>query len=128
AKLFYSNNSTIRIGEQFLYDADIYLSVDETLQASKDLKLFSIECSFPSTVKHACGESASFQCVYAKDNQSTISCTSIPLNREKGIVDFTVDTGMFLDAIPKPVNVLFRACLRDQPEKCAESSYPMQLN
>lgn len=125
--IYYTDNSTIGAGEQYLYDAGVYLSSDDVLQ-DDDLKLFTIECSLPSTTQHACSDTASFQCVYAKDNQNTVSCMSIPLDKQEGFKDLTVDTTMFLDAIPKAANVIFQACLRDDPEECTEAIYPIQLN
>lgn len=126
--IYYTDNSTIGFDEQYLYDADVYLSADDVFQGAEDLKLFSIECSLPSTSQHACGDTASFQCVYAENNQNTISCTSIPLGKEQGFTDLTVDTTEFLDAIPKTANVIFQACLRDDPDLCTEAIFPIQLN
>lgn len=126
--IYYTDNSTIGFGEQYLYDAEVYLSADDEIQGEVDLKLFSIECSIPSTSAHACGDAASFQCVYAEDNENTISCTSIPLGKPKGFADLAVDTTVFLDVIPKVANVIFRACLKDEPDMCTEAIYPIQLN
>ena len=39
-------------------DTDVYLSNDTTLDAATDLKLFSVECSYPMSLEHACGETA----------------------------------------------------------------------
>lgn len=39
-----------------------------------------------------------------------------------------IDTSSWLDVIPKAANVIFQACLRDEPETCTEAVYPIQLN
>ncbi|MCG8611989.1 MAG: hypothetical protein MI864_15800 [Pseudomonadales bacterium] len=126
--IYYTDNSTIGFGEQYLYDAEVYLSADDAFQETEDLKLFSIECSLPFTSQHACGDAASFQCVYAEDNQNIISCSSIPLGKEQGFSGLAVDTTEFLDVVLKPANVIFQACLRDEPDLCTEAIYPIQLN
>lgn len=125
--IYYTNNTTIGAGERYLYDANVYLSTDAQVQ-DEDLKLFSIECSFPGTAQHACADSASIQCVYAPNNQNTLSCTSIPLNKLHGFKDLSVDSSSWLDLIPKTANVIFQACLREEPKECAEAFYPIQLN
>ena len=125
--IYYTDNTTIGAGEQYLYDAKVYLSTDDQVQ-EEDLKLFTIECSLPGTTQHACADTATYQCIYAQDNQSTLSCTSIPLNKLHGFTDLSVDTSSWLDVIPKAANVIFQACLRDEPETCTEAVYPIQLN
>lgn len=126
--IYYSDNTTIGADVIYLYDSEVYISSDDILQTDVDLNLFSVECSLPMMSEHACGEFASFQCVYAEDNLNNISCSSIPLNRELGITDHTVDTTPFIDAIPKIANLIFRSCLRAIPEQCVEAVYPIQLN
>lgn len=125
--IYYSDNSAIAPGEQFLYDTSIYLSTDDQIQET-DLRLFTIECSMPGTSVHACGETSHFRCVYAHDNANTMRCTSIPLSRTYGFTDLSVDTSAWLDTVPKAANVIFHACLRDQPDLCTDVAYPIQLN
>ncbi|MBL4901013.1 MAG: hypothetical protein JKX76_15505 [Colwellia sp.] len=127
-ELYYSDNSSIGLGEQHLYDASVYLSFDDNLQEALDLKLFDIECSIPGTSTHSCSNFGSFQCVYALDNANTISCLSIPLDKEVAITEPTVDTTDFLDSIPKSVSMILKACLREAPSTCTEETLPVQFN
>ena len=125
--LYFSDEPFLGLLDQYLYDTDVYLSNDTTLDAGTDLKLFSVECSYPMSLEHACGETAHFQCLYAKDNANTISCTSIPLGRTKGFMDVIVDTTTFIDVIPKDAHVIIKSCLREDPSNCAEANYPLKL-
>lgn len=125
--MYYSDSTTLDEGERHLYDANVYLSTDDQIQ-DEDLKLFNIECSVPATSQHSCSDVASFQCVYAMDNNNTMSCTSIPLSRPLGITDEVVDTSTWLATIPREANVIFQACLKDDPDKCVSATYPIQLN
>lgn len=115
--LGYSDDTDLELGESHLYDASVYLSVDETID-ELDLELFTLECSFPETENHACGRFASFVSVYAPNNDNVFSTSSIPLGKSIGITDFEIDSTAFLDFIPKAANVIISACLRDEPEKC----------
>ena len=126
--LYYSDNSTFGASEKYLYDAKVYLSNDRTLDQAGDLKLFSSECSIPGTAAYSCTENASFQCVYAMDNLNTFSCTSIPINKEKGFKDVVVDSSTFLTSIPKSANIIIKNCLKDNPDKCINVSVTIQLN
>lgn len=124
---FSGDNPFLGLLDQYLYDSSVYLSNDTALDEGTDLKLFTVECSYPMTLDHACGETAHFQCLYAKDNANTISCTSIPLGRINGFMDIIVDTTTFLDVIPKDAHVIIKSCLREDPSNCAEANYPLKL-
>lgn len=53
----------------------------------------------------------------------------IPLDKTKHVeAHENIDTSSWLDVIPKAANVIFQACLRDEPETCTEAVYPIQLN
>ena len=125
--LYFSDEPFLGLLDQYLYDSSVYLSNDTVLSEATDLKLFTVECSFPMTLEHACGETAHFQCLYAKDNANTISCTSIPLGRTKGFIDIIVDTAPFLDVVPKDAQVIIKSCLREDPSNCTEANYPLKL-
>lgn len=124
---FSGDNPFLGLLDQYLYDSSVYLSNDTSLDEATDLKLFDVECSYPISLEHACGETAHFQCLYAKDNANTISCTSIPLGRTKGFIDIIVDTTTFLDVVPKDAHVIIKSCLREDPSNCAEANYPLKL-
>jgi len=124
---FSGDNPFLGLLDQYLYDSSVYLSNDTALDEGTDLKLFTVECSYPMTLDHACGETAHFQCLYAKDNANTISCTSIPLGRINGFMDIIVDTTTFLGVIPKDAHVIIKSCLREDPSNCAEANYPLKL-
>lgn len=128
ADIEYANGKSIGSNESYRYDALVFLSADEETQLDEDLELFSVECSFPTQSEHACGNNAHFRCAYAEDNQASISCTSLPLNKPQGFSDQVVDTTPFIDFLPKPAHVIFEACLQEQPEKCARAVYAIQLN
>ena len=115
--LGYSDGSELAEGEAHLYDASVYLSDDEVID-ELDLKLLSIECSFPETSEHACGRFASFITTYSPNNENIFSTTSIPLSKSLGITDHQVDSTLFLDTIPKEANLIISVCLREETEKC----------
>jgi len=125
--IYYSDNSSTGFGESYLYDTSVYLSDDNQLQEASDLKLFDIECSFPTTSEHACGNDAYFQCKYAEGNANEVKCTSIPLDKTKGIKNLAVDTTVWLTAIPKDAFLIAKACLRDIPDMCIQTELPLQL-
>jgi hypothetical protein len=127
ARITYDDNSSISYGEQHIYDAEVFLSNDTELNPDEDIPLFVTECAFPNDSQHSCGYSAHFRCVYAKDNQNNVSCTSLPLNRPLGFADYMVDISSFLDVIPKTATIIFHACLQDEPDTCTEASYPIML-
>jgi hypothetical protein len=110
-----------------LFDTTVYLSSDRSVDGDS-LKLFSTECGYPVSQQHACGEDSSFYCTYAEDNQNTLNCLSTPTDREKSFENLIIDTTPFLTTIPKTANVIYQACLREEPEKCVESVLPIQLN
>ena len=125
--LYFSDEPFLGLLDQYLYDSSVYLSNDTVIDEATDLKLFSVECSYPMSLEHACGETAHFQCLYAKDNANAISCTSIPLARTNGFMDIIVDTTTFIDVVPKDVHVIIKSCLREDPSNCAEANYPLKL-
>lgn len=126
--IYYDETSAPEFGETFPYTAAVYQSEDGIYQEEEDLELFSISCMWPSDPDYACGIWASFQCDYAPGNQNVISCTSIPLDTPNGITDHTIDTSVFLDVIPKTAEVLYVACMDEEPYKCATFKAPLQLN
>ena len=115
----YSDGSSLKDGQSYLYDATVSLSIDEIIDA-QDLTLFSLECSFPETLNHACGRFASFISQYAPGNANTFETTSIPLEKPLGLIDFSVDSTAFLDEIPKAANLIITACLQEEPKLCDE--------
>lgn len=54
ARITFDDNSSIRYGEQYLYDASVFLSYDDVL-GDEDVFLFSTECGFPFDSQHSCG-------------------------------------------------------------------------
>lgn len=58
---FSGDNPFLGLLDQYLYDSSVYLSNDTSLDEATDLKLFTVECSYPMTLDHACGETAHFQ-------------------------------------------------------------------
>lgn len=113
----HADGAMINAGESYLYDAQLYLSENETVD-DQDLELFSIECSFPETVDHACGQFASFITDYAPGNANVFRTTSIPLSKSLGLDNFEVDSSAFLGVIPKDVQLIGVACLREKPATC----------
>ena len=127
-EVYYDDQSVPEFNESFPYTASVYLSEDGVFQQEDDLELFSISCMWPSDSDYACGQFASFDCDYAPGNQNVISCSSIPVGRTNGINDLTVDTSAFLNVIPKSADMLYVACLDEQPNKCTTFTVSLQLN
>jgi hypothetical protein len=125
--IYYSDNSSISSTEHYTYDGTVFLSEDTNIH-DDDLTLFSIECALPGSPDDACSNNASFQCTYAANNENTMACTSIPLNKTNGFSDLSIDTSEWLDTVPKSGFVIFQACLHDESADCVEFSYPIQLN
>lgn len=113
----YANGVEVKSDEQYLYDAQLYLSENSVIDG-KDFQLFSIECSFNGREDHACGKSASFITSYKPDNKNIFRTMSVPLDRPLGIKDFEVDIPVFLGEMPKDVNLIGVACLREKPATC----------
>lgn len=124
---FSGDNPFLGLLDQYLYDTSVYFSSDTTLDEVTDLKLFTVECSFPMTTDHACGDTAHFQCVYAESGSQTISCTSIPLARTNGFTDLVVDTSSHIISVPMDAHIIYKSCLREDPTNCAEANYPLRL-
>lgn len=117
------------VERDYKYGGLVYLSVDDTIQTDQDLLLFDFGCSIPGNpAVNACTSAASFRCVYAENNNNTISCTSYPLGKTNGLLDVTVDTSAFLDVIPKTANIIVTVCLSEDSGNCDEVSIPLQLN
>lgn len=131
--IFFSKDGAVTassgVKKDYIYDGLAYLSADDTIQTDQDLLLFDFDCSIPGDpAVNACTSAASYRCIYAENNNNTISCTSYPLGKTGGLLDVTVDTTAFLDVIPKTANIIVNVCLREDSEKCDEVSIPLQLN
>jgi len=122
----YSDGSMLDADESYLLDASVYLSDDDLIDA-EDLKLFSLECTFPETVGKPCGRFNSFITTYAPDNTNTFSTISLPLNVPGGLTDFSVDSNEFLDQIPKAAKLIIKVCLQEEPDICDEFAIDINL-
>lgn len=111
---------------QFVYDGQVYISEDDTLD-KKDKLLFSLECLAPSYASqdYACSQYASFDCKY--NNDVTLNCLSFPLDHPRGLKDKVIDLSDRLNIIPKATNIIYKVCLKET-EECDTAITPIILN
>lgn len=124
-KLYFSDGSSRGLLDQYLYDSSVYLSNNANLEETTDLKLFTAVCSIPSSTTYECSEWGNFTCLYAENNQNTISCQTTAHNT--GVTVTTVDTSTFIDMLPKDVHIIIKSCLREDPSNCTEANSPLKL-